>query len=53
MEHGLFLLWLAYLGLLLFGAQLLWLAGAWRLLVQADPTGLTVIIVLLFFGWAL
>jgi hypothetical protein len=53
MEHGLFLLWLAYLGLLLFGAQLLWLAGAWHRLVQADPTGLTVIIVLLFFGCTL
>jgi len=55
MEHGLFLLWLAYIGLLLFGALLLWQAGAWHRLVEADPTGLTVTIVLLFIGcsvWA-
>lgn len=53
--HGLFLLWLAYMGLLGFGALLLWQAGAWHRLVQADPTGLTVTIVLLFTGcsaWA-
>jgi hypothetical protein len=53
--HGLFLLWLAYMGLLLFGAWLLWQAGAWHRLVNADPTGLTVSIVLLFAGcsaWA-
>lgn len=53
--HGLFLLWLAYMGLLVFGALLLWQAGAWHRLVDADPTGLTVTIVLLFFGcsvWA-
>lgn len=53
--HGLFLLWLAYMGLLVFGAVLLWRAGAWHRLVQADPTGLTVTIVLLFVGcsaWA-
>ena len=55
MEYGLFLLWLAYMGLLVFGAWLLWQAGAWHRLVQADPTGLTVAIVLLFVGcsaWA-
>ena len=46
--NGLFLLWLAYMGLLAFGALLLWQAGAWHRLVAADPTGLTVIIVLLF-----
>lgn len=53
--NGLFLLWLAYMGLLGFGALLLWRAGAWHRLVAADPTGLTVIIVLLFIGcsvWA-
>lgn len=53
--NGLFLLWLAYMGLLAFGALLLWRAGAWHRLVAADPTGLTVIIVLLFIGcsvWA-
>lgn len=54
-NNGLFLLWLAYMGLLTFGAWLLWQAGAWHRLIQADPTGLTVIIVLLFAGcsfWA-
>jgi hypothetical protein len=52
-EHGLFLLWLAYMGLLMFGAWLLWRAGAWHRLVSADPTGLTVCIVLLFLGSSL
>ncbi|MDO9202252.1 MAG: hypothetical protein Q8K50_06000 [Hydrogenophaga sp.] len=52
-EQGLFLLWLAYMGLLLFGAWLLWQAGAWHRLVHADPTGLTVTIVLLFLGCSL
>ncbi len=51
--NGLFLLWLAYMGLLAFGALLLWRAGAWHRLVAADPTGLTVIIVLLFTGCSL
>ena len=37
MEHGLFLLWLAYMGLLVFGALLLWQAGAWHRLIEADP----------------
>ncbi|WP_252374426.1 MotA/TolQ/ExbB proton channel family protein [Hydrogenophaga sp. 2FB] len=52
-EHGLFLLWLAFMGLLGFGALLLWQAGAWHRLVQADPTGLTIAIVLLFTGCSL
>jgi hypothetical protein len=46
--QGLFLLWLAYMGLLTFGSVLLWQAGAWHRLLQADPTHLTVVIVLLF-----
>eukprot|EP01036_Dinobryon_divergens_P001050 gene1050-1378_t len=33
-EHGLFLLWLAFMGLMAFGALLLWRAGAWHRLVQ-------------------
>ena len=49
-HNGLFLLWLAFMGLLVFGAVLLWQAGAWHRLIQADPTGLTVAIVLLFTG---
>ncbi len=52
-DRGLFLLWLAYMGLLLFGAYLLWVAGAWHRLVQADPTRLTLVIVALFVGCSL
>jgi hypothetical protein len=54
-EQGLFLLWLAYMGMLVFAAWLLWHAGAWHRLVEADPTRLTIVIVLLFVGcsgWA-
>lgn len=54
-EQGLFLLWLAYMGLLVFAAWLLWRAGAWHRLVEADPTRLTLVIVLMFVGcscWA-
>lgn len=51
--QGLFLLWLAYMGLLVFGAHTLWRHGLWHRLVQADPTGLTVVIVLLFIGCSL
>jgi len=46
--HGLFLLWAAYMGLLLFASVLLWRAGAWHRLVDADPTGLTLVITALF-----
>lgn len=51
--QGLFLLWLAYMGLLAFGAVLLWQAGVWHQLLQADPTHLTVVIVLLFMACSL
>jgi hypothetical protein len=54
-EQGLFLLWLAFMGLLVFAAFLLWQAGAWRRLIEADPTRLTIVIVLMFVGcsgWA-
>jgi len=43
------------MGLLVFGAYLLWVLGAWHRLVQADPTRLTLVIVALFVGcsvWA-
>lgn len=53
MPHGLFLLWLAYMGLLAFGAQLLWQAGVWHRLMEVDPTRLTLAIVLLFMGCSL
>jgi hypothetical protein len=46
--QGLFLLWLAYMGLLWMGAVLLWQHGVWHRLVKADPTGLTLAIVALF-----
>ncbi len=49
-EQGLFLLWLAFMGLLAFAALLLWQAGAWHRLIEADPTRLTIVIVLLFVG---
>ena len=48
--QGLFLMWLAYMGLLVFGAHLLWQAGVWHRLVEVDPTRLTLVIVLLFTG---
>lgn len=54
-EQGLFLIWLAYSGLLVFAGWMLWKAGAWHRLVQADPTHLTLVIVVLFIGctiWA-
>jgi hypothetical protein len=54
-DQGLFLLWLAFMGLLAFATLLLWQAGAWHRLVEADPTRLTIVIVLLFIGcsgWA-
>lgn len=44
------LLWLAFFGLLLFATAWLWKLGIWHTLVSADPTFLTVIIVLIFFG---
>lgn len=52
--QGLFLLWAAHAGLLLAGAWLLYQRGVWAMLLQADPTGLTLVIVLLFAactGW--
>ena len=54
-DQGLFLLWLAFMGLLVFASLLLWQAGAWHRLIEADPTRLTVVIVLMFIGcsgWA-
>lgn len=39
--------------LLLFAVVLMWQRGLWYQLVQADPTGLTIVIVLLFTGSSL
>jgi hypothetical protein len=46
--QGLFLLWLALAGVLVFGAAWLWQVGGWQRLLAADPTGLTLLIVLIF-----
>ena len=51
--QGLFLLWLAYMGVLGLGAVLLWQHGVWLRLLRADPTGLTLAIVLLFVACSL
>ena len=48
--HGLFLVWLAYAGALCFGAWVLWRTGMWWRLAEADPTRLTLLIVLIFAG---
>lgn len=44
----LFLTWLAFAGVLLFAAALLWQTGVWAMLLDADPTGITMIIVAVF-----
>jgi len=44
----LFLQWLCFSGLLLFASFLLWRANVWGVLVEADPTGLTLMIIAVF-----
>lgn len=44
----LLLAWLAFAGVLLFAAALLWQYGVWAMLLDADPTGITMIIVAIF-----
>ncbi len=51
--QGLFLLWLSFMGLLVFAASVMAQHGLWHRLVQADPTGLTIVIVLLFTACSL
>ena len=51
--QGLFLLWLSFMGLLVFAASVMAQHGLWHRLVQADPTGLTIAIVLLFITCSL
>ena len=51
--QGLFLLWLSFMGLLVFAASVMSQHGLWRRLVQADPTGLTMVIVVLFTACSL
>jgi hypothetical protein len=40
--------WLAFAGVLLFAAALLWQNGVWAMLLEADPTGITMMIVAIF-----
>lgn len=48
--QGLFLLWLAYVAMLLWATVLLWYGGGWSTLLAADPTMITFVIVVIF--WA-
>lgn len=48
--ENILLLWLAFFGLLVFATVWMWRVGVWYMLIQADPTFLTVVIVLVFFG---
>jgi MotA/TolQ/ExbB proton channel family len=45
--------WLALAGMLLFGAWLLGVQGVWLLLLRSDPTGITLIIIVIFAGCTL
>ena len=44
----LFLQWLCFVGLLLFDSFLMWRANIWGVLVAADPTGITLMIIAVF-----
>jgi hypothetical protein len=46
----LFLHWLCFIGLLLFASFLMWRANIWGVLVAADPTGITLMIIAVFAG---
>ncbi|MBK4734013.1 hypothetical protein JJB74_05255 [Noviherbaspirillum sp. DKR-6] len=46
----LFHAWLAFAGVLLFAAALLWQTGVWAMLADADPTGITLLIIAVFTG---
>jgi hypothetical protein len=46
--YNLLLTWLAFAGVLLFAAALLWQHGIWAMLLEADPTNITMIIVVVF-----
>ena len=46
----LFLQWLCFVGLLLFASFLMWRANIWGVLVAADPTGITLMIIAVFAG---
>ncbi|MEK8049341.1 hypothetical protein AACH10_03725 [Ideonella sp. DXS22W] len=42
--------WLTLGGMLLFGSWLLGVRGVWALLLSSDPTGLTLVIIVVFLG---
>ena len=46
----LFLQWLGFVGLLIFASFLMWRANIWGVLVAADPTGITLMIIAVFAG---
>lgn len=46
----LLLLWASFAGLLLFAYHLLWVTGVWKTLLEADPTGITALTVIVFTG---
>ena len=43
-----FIQWLCFVGVLLFAAYLCWRANIWGILVAADPTGITLMIIAVF-----
>ena len=45
--------WLALGGMLVFGGWLLGVRGVWALLLSSDPTGLTLVIIVVFVGSSL
>lgn len=48
--ENILLLWLAFFGLLVFATFWMWKVGVWHMLIEADPTFLTLVIVLVFFS---
>lgn len=50
MPEPIFLEWLTLAGLFVFAAWLLGVQGVWALLLGADPTGITLIIIAIFTG---
>jgi hypothetical protein len=46
----LFFQWLCFVGLLIFASFLMWRANIWGVLVAADPTGITLMIIAVFAG---
>jgi hypothetical protein len=49
-DEPLWLEWLALAGLFVFATWLLGIKGVWSLLLRADPTGITLVIIVVFTG---